>query len=65
MAHILTLFSLGNLALTNIYIYIYIYIYLEYTKAMSEMKLDTERTMKREQLYKVGSEFELNSWPDS
>ena len=34
-------------------------------KAIDEMKLDTEQTMKLEQLYKVGSEFELNSWPDS
>ena len=29
------------------------------------MKLDTEQTMKLEYLYKVGSEWELNSWPDS
>ena len=34
-------------------------------KAIDERKLDTEQTMKLEQLYKVGSEFELNSWPDS
>ena len=39
--------------------------YIEYMKVMTEMKLDTERTMKSEWLYKVGSEFELNSWPDS
>ena len=30
-----------------------------------EMKLDTEQTMKLEYLYKVGSECNLNSWPDS
>ena len=29
------------------------------------MKSDTEQTMKLEQPYKVGSECELNSWPDS
>ena len=29
------------------------------------MKCDTEQTMKLEWLYKVGSECELNSWPDS
>ena len=34
-------------------------------KAITEMKLDTEETMKLEQLYKVGSEYELNLWPDS
>ena len=34
-------------------------------KAIAEMKLDTEETMKLEQLYKVGSEYELNLWPDS
>ena len=27
-------------------------------------RLDTEQTMKLEQLYEVGSECELNSWPD-
>ena len=32
-------------------------------KAIAEMKLDTEETMKLEQLYKVHSECELNSWP--
>ena len=30
-----------------------------------EMKFNTEQTMKLEYLYKVGSEFDLNSWPDS
>ena len=35
------------------------------TKAIAEMKLDTEQMMKLEWLYKVGSECELNSWPDS
>ena len=37
------------------------------TKAIAEMKCecDTEQTMKLEQLCKVGSEYELNSWPDS
>ena len=34
-------------------------------KAIAEMEVDTEQTMKLEWLYKVGSEFELNSWPDS
>ena len=34
-------------------------------KAMAEMKLDTKQTMKLELLYKVGSECDLNSWPDS
>ena len=34
-------------------------------KAITEMKLDTEQTMKLEYLYKVGSECEFNSWPDS
>ena len=29
------------------------------------MKYDTEQTMKLEYLYKVGSECDLNSWPDS
>ena len=29
------------------------------------MKSDTEQTMKFEKLYKVGSEYELNSFPDS
>ena len=28
-------------------------------------EMDTEQTMKLEWLYKVGSEWELNSWPDS
>ena len=31
----------------------------------NEMKRDIEQTMKLEYLYKVGSESELNSWPDS
>ena len=35
------------------------------TKAIAEMKSDNEQTMKPEQLYKVGSECKLNSWPDS
>ena len=34
-------------------------------KAIVEIKCDTEQTMKLEQLYKVGPEWELNSWPDS
>ena len=29
------------------------------------MKYDTEQKMKLEQLYKVGSECELNPWPQS
>ena len=29
------------------------------------MKCGTEQTIKLEQLYKVGSECELNSWPDN
>ena len=29
------------------------------------MKSDTEQTMRLEQLYKVGSDCELNSWPNS
>ena len=32
---------------------------------MTEMNCDTEQTMKLEKLYKIGSEYELNSWPDS
>ena len=47
-----------------IYIYIYIYIHID-KKAIAEMKCGTEQTMKLEWLYKVGSECELNSWPDS
>ena len=35
------------------------------TKAIAEMKCDTAQTIKLEQLYKVGCECELNSWPDS
>ena len=31
-------------------------------KAIAEMKSDTEQMMKLEQLYKGGSECELNSW---
>ena len=31
----------------------------------TEIKSDTEQTMKLEFLYKVGSEGKLNSWPDS
>ena len=34
-------------------------------RAIAEMKLDTEQTMKLEQLCKVGSEWKLNSWPDN
>ena len=34
-------------------------------KAIADMKCDTEQTMKLEWLYKVGSDCELNSWPDS
>ena len=34
-------------------------------KTIAEMKLDIEQTMRLEELYKVGSECELNSWPDS
>ena len=33
------------------------------TKVLAEMKSDSEQTMKLEWLYKVGSEWELNSWP--
>ena len=29
------------------------------------MRPDTEQTMKVEQLYKVGSECEFNSWPNN
>ena len=32
------------------------YIYIYKSKAIAEMKLDTEQTMKLEWLYKVGSE---------
>ena len=32
-------------------------------KATAKMISDTEQTMKLEQLYKVGSECELKSWP--
>ena len=35
------------------------------TKTTTEIKTDTEQTMKLESLYKIGSECELNSWPDS
>ena len=34
------------------------------SEAIAEIKLDTEREIKLEWLYKVGSECELNSWPD-
>ena len=34
-------------------------------KTIAEMKLDTEQTMKLDKLFKVGSESELSSWPDS
>ena len=33
-------------------------------KAIAKMKLDTEQTMKLEELYEVGSDGELNSWLD-
>ena len=35
------------------------------TRAIAEMKCDTEQTMKLEKLYKASFECELNSWPDS
>ena len=35
------------------------------TKVRAEMKSDTEQMMKLEWLYKVGSDCELNLWPDS
>ena len=35
------------------------------TKAIAEMKCDTEQKMKLEWLYKVGFECDLNSWPDN
>ena len=35
------------------------------TKATADLKSDTEQTMKLETLYKVPSECELNSWPDT
>ena len=35
------------------------------TKETAEMQPDTEQMMELEWLYKVGSECELNSWPDS
>ena len=35
------------------------------TKAIAEMKSDTEQKMKLKQLYKVGSECKLNSLSDS
>ena len=38
---------------------------LRLTKATAEMERDTEQTMKLEYLYKVGSECDLNPWPDS
>ena len=34
-------------------------------KAIAEMKLDTDQTVKLKQLHKVGSEWKLNSWPDN
>ena len=34
-------------------------------KAIAKMKSDTEQKMKLEQLYKVGSDCEFNSRPDS
>ena len=34
-------------------------------KAIANMKLDTEETIKLEWVHKVDSECELNSWPDS
>ena len=35
------------------------------TKAIAQMKGDTEQTMKYEYLYKVGSDSQFNSWSDS
>ena len=35
------------------------------TKKIAETKCSTEQTMKLEKLYKVCSECDLNSWPDS
>ena len=32
---------------------------------MAEMEPDTEQTLELEWLYKVGSECELNSWPNN
>ena len=56
----------------NAVICFFIYIYIirlkqtwGLTKAMAEMEPNTEQTMKLEWLYKVGSECELNSWPNS
>ena len=34
-------------------------------KAIAEMKSGTEQAIKLKQLYKAGSECELNSWPDN
>ena len=34
-------------------------------ETLTEMKSDTEQNMKLEQLYRVGSVWELSSWPDS
>ena len=34
-------------------------------KAIAEMKSDIEEKMKCEELYNVGSECDLNLWPDS
>ena len=34
-------------------------------EAIAEMKSDTEQTMKLKWLYRVDSQCELNSWPDS
>ena len=33
-------------------------------ESIAKMKSDTKQTMKLEQLYKVGSECEMNSWLD-
>ena len=37
----------------------------DWQRPTAEMKCDTEQTMKLEWLYKVRSECELSSWPDS
>ena len=47
------------------YIHINICKYVATEEGKAEMKSDSEQTMKLEYLYKVSSEYELNSWPDS
>ena len=44
---------------------VYTYTYVHVIMKNAKMKSDTEQTMKLEKLYKVDSECELNSWPDS